>query len=399
MTSKDTFNVIMLFGFLTLILPFTLIYISFLNKSYYIIRQKGYDPIISSVIIGGTPILVIISAIYFHLILNSFNYNFILFMLVLPCINLLVAYFLPKRLERIYGKRKTLFPYELASKIFLVIFLAIVLYSLVYIRPHFVDKLKFYHFLLLQIILPSIAVYYFFDTRFKLFKKLNIEEIDKTSQKKHVLYIRSFKQDFDVFFLGNVYQNNVSSQLLEELLLFKQQSTIKAITFQQYFIKAFNEKIGNLIGLGNPEDNVPLEGITSSYYTDNNWQNNFKYWAEKAVCIIATPGNTDGLIYELNTIRENGWHEKFFIFIKPTKWSFYKKFYLPILQWSRGVEKNNWQDFSHLLQSAGFHVDIKEPAAGSIIGFNSQFEQIIITSGAINPLSYVTPLAIHLKIG
>ncbi|WP_337043313.1 hypothetical protein [Emticicia sp. 17c] len=44
-------------------------------------------------------------------------------------------------------------------------------------------------------------------------------------------------------------------------------------------------------------------------------------------------------------------------------------------------------------------MDIKEPAEGSIIGFNSQFEQIIITSGAINPLSYVTPLAIHLKIG
>ena len=248
-----------------------------------------------------------------------------------------------------------------------------------------------------QYLLGAIILYSYFITRDKLFKKRTIEETLGNSQ-QCALYIRSFKQDSDPFFTGNFYSRGIDAQLDKELYLHKEGGIpIKGILFQQYFGKEIGDRIGPLIGLGNPEDYTPFEGITSSYYADENWEKSFIGWVRLAKCIITTPANTKGLMFELEFIRKHKLQNSFFIFTKPVHPKGVYHLIMVVLQWSKNVRSIRWDQYSAELGRLGFHVQKEMPEPGTVISFNERCEQITIVEKALTPADYIDAVSNHLK--
>lgn len=328
------------FGLLYLALSITIIIFAFAiwYKSYYTLRGKGYDPL-QSLVICIVGALTTIGSIFILLRLRLINFNnldFILSLFTIPAlVNWVIASVLKPVQKRITGARKGKFPYKKIA--YASVLIIAVVFMLLFPWLKSVLKDRVWELAIKYFLFPGILVYYFFASKYKLLQKPGIEPSIGSDRRLPVLYIRSFKRDFNPFFLGNIYRRGISKQLDEDLLLFRQQGNVQAITLQQYLYKSFERKIGVLIGLGNPEDTVPLEGMTSSYYSDSNWQDEFMTWGRLSRCIVLSPAETKGLIFELEAIYSQGWQKKFFIFSKPVRWWGYQLF-MPLIQWTRNIK-------------------------------------------------------------
>lgn len=368
------------------------------HKSYYILRDKGYDPLQSLVIcITGAMVSIAGLFIVMRLRLVSVNHlDFILTLFTIPAlVNWLVARLARPVKKRMPGARRSKFPYKNVS--YIAVFILAVTFALLY--PWFKSVLKdrVWELAIKYFLLPGIFIYHFFKSKYNLLRKPNIEPSLGSDRRLPVLYIRSFKHDFDPFFIGNIYRKGIHKQLSEDLLLFQQQGIVKPIPLQQFLYKSFEKKIGLLIGLGNPEDTVPLEGMTSSYYADENWQNEFMAWGRLARCIVISPAETKGLIFELETIHGCRWQKKFFIFSKPVRWWGYRLF-MPLIQWTRNIKPVKWEQFAAKLNDIGFRVQTQPPLPGTIITFNDEFEQVVVRTNAITPDDFVNAIANHLGV-
>jgi hypothetical protein len=89
------------------------------------------------------------------------------------------------------------------------------------------------------------------------------------------------------------------------------------ITFEKYFRAEVMERIGPLVALGNPIDELPAEGAFRDYQIDERWKDVFYERADKCACILMQLGNSDNLQFELTSIIGRGLRQKLFVITPP----------------------------------------------------------------------------------
>lgn len=302
---------------LVLALSLPLFYYLYKNP-YYRLLNKGYG-VLSILVIYILSLFVGISIVVacepFWFVDNELLDIFLMvFINSTPLFTL--GLILPRRSKRQTGKRKTR-----VSWTFLIFIHVIITMSILYIinsesnlstsqTGNASSKIIIYWGLPFAFFLYSVK---------RRFDQKSIEETP-INKGNFILYIRSFHLDKAPFFIGNIARNNIYKQISKSSILERLKGEAgRVLTFSQFFSKTINEKIGPLIGLGNPEDYAPMEGLTTSYFEDEGWQETFYHLAKDAKAIILLQGLSDGLSFEINTIKNNGWFHKLFVFTRPNK--------------------------------------------------------------------------------
>lgn len=249
---------------------------------------------------------------------------------------------------------------------------------------------------LLKLILPSTLIATMFFNYEKLFQQKDIESVIKDDKRPPVLFIRSFSADTTPFFGGSIHKkdNLVSS----DLLTFQNSKRSATLTFQQFFSKSFEENIGTLIGFGDPTRSIPLEGLSSSFYSDKNWQEVFMDLAQRAACIITLPGDTDGLNFELDYILRNDLSHKLFIFTPVYKLKFnFQKRLLWFSKWLWAVELVEWDLFCQKMKKIGYQIQNHNPGQGCVISFSKEGDQITLKKNAQLPFEFIEVVKKHIQ--
>ncbi|WP_421794663.1 hypothetical protein [Haliscomenobacter sp.] len=230
------------------------------------------------------------------------------------------------------------------------------------------------------------------------YEKPNIELSVSEDLRPPVLFIRSFLVEYAPFYVGNIFKNGVYTEISpNSLILNLGDAAFASLNFQQFFEYATNEKIGKLVGLGNPEDGIPPEGLNVSYYHDENWQEAFKHWGQRSSAIFNVPGDTGGLRLELEHIFQNGLADKFFIFTPPSERKFFRNFMRPLMNWMLMTTAVPWLAFASDMNSIGYQIQYNEPPSGSVIGFEKNGWQRLIVTGASNPFDYIEAVFVSLS--
>lgn len=360
-------------------------------RSYYLLIKKGFTNHGASLLV----ILFFIASItlpvfppIFGLHIYGKKYAIYAFsiLVIVPITLLGYAKYIVKLPMRRYGERNFKVLWKIisnlamvASLVSLLLFLCIMTYT--WINTSFKiawEKSRVFSYLFPQLL----SIHYLFQNYERLFFKKSIEDVINKDQRSPVLFVRSFSMDVDPFFWGNIHKS--SNHVSTDLAIFNQYNQSSNLTFQQFFVKAIEENIGPLIGFGDPSRYLPLEGLTSSYYDDKNWQTVFNDWAQKAIYIITIPGKTEGLKYELNYIFASNLADRFFIFTSPKTRGNSK-----IMKWLMSVETCKWSEFAENMNDIGYKLQVNEPPSGSVIGFDKLGNQKILITGARYPIHYI----------
>ena len=215
---------------------------------------------------------------------------------------------------------------------------------------------------------------------------------DDYEGQKFALYIRSFNSDHTPFLYG----------LINKRLLGKEENYVKDRnpTFTELFQHGITKCFGELIVLGDPQRYVPIAGIKNAYYTDETWKDNFKKWADSAQAIFSVPQHTTGLKFEFSYIAEKGLFEKTFI-ITPIYMNrlFRTSFSDKYAKYVRSIEDVQWEDYVQEMRDLGFVLPQKEPASGTVFGFDSDGSSIALRSRAWNPVEICEMVQKRLKGG
>lgn len=392
-----------------IVLPLSIItgmvlYMIAYSHSYYLLIKKGYTPHGARFLLVGIFFLSIFSIIlpsvfkWENITGKKYLIYLILILLISPA--LLLIYSKNYRpYKRIFDERRYTVKWQILGtllslisiiSLFVFIFLLVKTWINSNIKTAYENSKVF--MMLFSTLLP--ISHYFLNYK-KFFGRKRIEDLVKQDKRAPVLFIRSFLIDTDPFFWGNI--NKKSNQVSSDLIIFGDQNLSGNLTFQQYFVKSIEENIGPLIGLGDPSRYLPLEGLNASYYNDDNWQDAFKEWVDKAACIISIPGNTEGLKFELNYILTNNLADHFFVFTPPkigrNNLQKNKKF----IKWLMAVEKFTWSEYANNMLAIGYNIQRNEPEYGTVIGFNNLGEQKILTTRAKYPNDYIQAIQKELK--
>jgi hypothetical protein len=178
-----------------------------------------------------------------------------------------------------------------------------------------------------------------------------------------------------------------------------------SIPFDVYFGPTFRERLGPFIALGNPEDYLPPEGATRTYFEDEDWFEYFQRMARQSVCTVMPISNSDNLQRELTFLRFEGLQQR--LFILTPLWSPLNKtvpFPTRAANWIvsklYGITRQrdyteDWKDLTENLRKLDLHLE-DDPGRGAVITFDSDGNAILLVRGADIPPDFVEPVREHL---
>jgi hypothetical protein len=163
------------------------------------------------------------------------------------------------------------------------------------------------------------------------------------------------------------------------------------VTFERYFRAEFMQRIGPLVALGNPEDDLPAEGAYRDYQVDDRWKDVFFERVRQCTCIVMQPGSSNNLQFELTSILARGICHKLFIITAPQedppdKYAWLQN-YLP------GQKLASWELFSAILRDNGYQLPKEQPGIGSVLTFEPDGSPLLLVQDARRPDEYVVPIA------
>jgi hypothetical protein len=145
-------------------------------------------------------------------------------------------------------------------------------------------------------------------------------------------------------------------------------------TFEQYLAPEIG-KFGPFIALGDPEDYLPTLGAVKVYQGDDTWQTTVLRFLEMARLVILLEGESDGLSWELRQVRTLCPPEKIIIITPSVKFPYF-----------------GWVAFASLATKAGFSVP-ERAGPGTIVGFDTEFEPVVLATDAYYPKDYSLAIA------
>lgn len=167
------------------------------------------------------------------------------------------------------------------------------------------------------------------------------------------------------------------------------------ITFEKYFRSEVMQRIGPLVALGNPIDDLPSEGAYRDYQIDDKWKDVFYERAAQSACILMQLGNSNNLQFELTSILSRGMRQKLFILTPPQadvkdKNAWIRKYVLR-------EKPATWEAFSTILKTNGYQILEEQPGIGSVLTFGPDGRPLLLVQGAFEPGEYILPIYTRLK--
>jgi len=206
-----------------------------------------------------------------------------------------------------------------------------------------------------------------------------------------VLYLRAFNQERQFFAIGAAAEYGNLSKEWHARVSRPDQNV--GGTFEEYFADAVAASLGRLVALGSPEDYMAPEGAARLYAKDSDWMQHVDILMRKARCILVEVGASEHLRWEFEHIRKEGMHQKLFVLTKPSKegkwlaWAFFR------LVWSlQGTRAVSFDRFAASLDALGYRLANVEHGPGSVIAFDADGQGVLLTTGAVWPGEFVTPI-------
>jgi hypothetical protein len=254
------------------------------------------------------------------------------------------------------------------------------------------------------LILPAFLMFLFFYVRrgqrkaASFERRLRASPEESTVDRARVLYLRPFMEEHRLF---------AGTQTLEEFLG-----------------DEIAEQIGPLIALGNPTDRIAPEGAVRHYYEDDDWQQAVERLATQAPCIVAATSASPNTAWELRRVLELGLERRLYIlsppFREPPAQVATEGRIRRMLRTTRRVTfswlaqdwdevsrelspgelpsslspagQTTWGDLVNALAACGYTVDLPDPGAGAVVGFESGGRAVLLGSSASTAADFVRPI-------
>jgi hypothetical protein len=199
-------------------------------------------------------------------------------------------------------------------------------------------------------------------------------------------------------------------------------------TLDEFLGGEIAKQIGPLIALGNPTDRIAPDGAERRYYDDDGWQAAVERLATEAPCIVAATSASPNTAWELRRVLELGLERRLYLLSPPLSRS-------PAPRPASGVKAGRlrrglritgqatiswlardwdelsrelsfgelpsalsaagqtpWDEFVNTLVACGFAVDIPDPGAGAVVGFETGGRAVLLERGATSPMGFIQPI-------
>jgi hypothetical protein len=152
----------------------------------------------------------------------------------------------------------------------------------------------------------------------------------------------------------------------------------RPVTFDEFLTAAIRERVGPLVGLGNPEDLLPTLGAARDYVSDEQWFDVFRDWAGRARCILVLPSAGSGLNAELSYLCGNQLLQKTLVLLPP-----------PQFGGTDERAQDVWLRFVSVLGQHGVDVGHIEPEPGQVVAFGEDGKPYLVGCRLDEPDEFV----------
>lgn len=144
-----------------------------------------------------------------------------------------------------------------------------------------------------------------------------------------------------------------------------------SLQIEMYLARILSAKDIPFIALGDPEDYLPPPGAQKTYTDDENWQDLAADYIEKSGRILLLEGASDGLMWELNYIRNNIPPSRVILITYPESFRRRKTYQKTI----------DHTDFCSKLKSYGYDLPENDLESGAVFGFDQAWKPVMLGQG------------------
>lgn len=297
---------------------------------------------------------------------------------------------LPHRAARVFGERRTHFPFRGVGRLLEVLAILVALLGLVTWwmsekeNPSGLWQVYSVAFLLW-------AAGRFLVREAKTLHAPPPEGVLQKDSRAPVLYLRAFNQESRFFAIG---KKDVYGKWAKSFLAAISWSNQKVgITLEEYLGPGLNASIGPFVALGNPEDYLAPPGALRIYAKDDEWKARFDELARRAACVILEVSKSENLDWEFEHLRAEGLQEKLFVLTRPsTAGSPLAWAYWGMLWRVRGIRSMTWPEFSGDLKKVGYEISFDDPGPGAVLAFDPRGKGFVLTTEGTWPQEFVEPI-------
>lgn len=77
------------------------------------------------------------------------------------------------------------------------------------------------------------------------------------------------------------------------------------------------EQFGPFVAVGTPHERLPTLGAARNYYADTEWKVAIAKWMDEALALVVIANFTDGVVWEIDCVRQHGHLGKLFVLMPP----------------------------------------------------------------------------------
>jgi hypothetical protein len=149
----------------------------------------------------------------------------------------------------------------------------------------------------------------------------NMEEKVRQDNRPPVVYLRSFDRDAEA---AKIHKTRISYHGGGTPYTFV--SRVGTTTgSEEDLLKKFFDRVGPVVSIGNPDDTTTMTGAARHYVdAHKNWREVVESLIDKAVMVILHAGNTEGLLWELETVVRKKPPQRILVLISFTTPEYYK---------------------------------------------------------------------------
>ena len=294
---------------------------------------------------------------------------------------------LPRRKARVFGERRTHFPFRVIGRLLQVLAVSVVVLAVI-VWMSSGDASGSGPMALLGTMLWAAGRYLIREA--KTLHVPPLQEVFKEDPRPPALYLRAFNQESQFFVIG---PKAVYGKWAKSFLAAISQGNQIGITVEEYLAQDIDASIGPFVALGSPEDWLAPPGALRVYAKDDEWKTRFDELARRAACVIVEVSKSDNLHWEFEHLRAEGMQEKLFVLTRPTA----KGARMAWANWGmlwkvKGIRSMTWPEFSSDLQKLGYQINFGDPGAGAVLAFDSQGEGFVLTAEGNWPQDFVEPI-------
>jgi len=198
----------------------------------------------------------------------------------------------------------------------------------------------------------------------------------------HVLYLRPFRTESRAMF-----------RLPDDKAEFNGQGLRSYVALDEFLVRGADDRLGQVIALGNPAEFVPRGGATRVYLSDDAWTDELARLADSARFIIIEPGRTESMRWELQYIVHRGLQTKLFILTPPGRRALrWTRRLLAIMDRLNGWQPATWSEFAAELRAVRLDLVPDDPGWGAVVTFRRDGSSVVLARGLTMPARYADVL-------